>query len=187
MFLLPPDHHPHNPPLGLALPFAPSSPDLIQDRAIMADEAEVLHCNILKCRRMLSEAAVVTSCSHIFCLDCSNAQFHPEPTRRLCPACKTALPSAEEVYVQNLDVGFESRAVFLAGLPPALVLDMATKAIHFFVYQQSQESAFQKLLLKKAQDASVRFCMRGGVEKSVLMSMCVCAIATESVQLLEAV
>lgn len=31
--------------------------------------------------------------------------------------------------MQNLSVSFESRAVFLAGLEPAVVLDMATKAI----------------------------------------------------------
>lgn len=119
---------------------------------------ELLHCNILKCRRVLGgsrdSCAVATSCSHVFCLDCSNTHFHPDVSRRACPACKTALPNPEEVYVQNLSVSFESRSVFLAALQPALILDMTAKAINFFTYQMTQEAAFQRLLLKKAQDVS---------------------------------
>ncbi|KAF5369772.1 hypothetical protein D9758_001312 [Tetrapyrgos nigripes] len=52
-----------------------------------------LKCNRLTCRKALTDKAVVTTCSHIFCVECANELFN---AARLCPACESSLtePSA---------------------------------------------------------------------------------------------
>lgn len=43
----------------------------------------------------------------------------------------------------------------LAGLPPSTILEVTARAISFWTYQLSQESACQALILKNAQDRQV--------------------------------
>ncbi|KAI0829397.1 hypothetical protein BC628DRAFT_1131130 [Trametes gibbosa] len=48
-----------------------------------------LRCNRLTCRRPLADKAVVTTCSHIFCVDCANELFNAS---RLCPGVVRDVP-----------------------------------------------------------------------------------------------
>lgn len=58
-----------------------------------------LRCNRLTCRKTLIDRAVVTTCSHIFCVDCANELFNAS---RLCPACETSLTEPDDVVVCSL-------------------------------------------------------------------------------------
>ena len=51
----------------------------------------MLRCNNLECRTSLSKLAIVTTCSHVFCVECANALFK-EPK---CPACETTLTDTD--------------------------------------------------------------------------------------------
>ncbi|KAJ8609518.1 hypothetical protein MRB53_039076 [Persea americana] len=59
-----------------------------------------LRCNHLKCRALVSQQAVVTTCSHLFCVDCANKLFGSE---RTCPACQTSLAEPDDVVITNLN------------------------------------------------------------------------------------
>lgn len=58
-----------------------------------------LKCNRLTCRKLLTDKAVVTTCSHIFCVDCANELFN---AARLCPACEASLTEPDDVVVCSL-------------------------------------------------------------------------------------
>ncbi|WVQ78294.1 hypothetical protein IAT38_000379 [Cryptococcus sp. DSM 104549] len=112
-----------------------------------------LRCNNLKCRVFLApeKQAVVTTCSP----SCATTLFSASLT---CPACSQPLP---EPYVSqpttradmtSLNPTNDYRASILAGLSPSTILEVASRAMSFWTYQMSQESAFQALVLKNAQD-----------------------------------
>lgn len=60
----------------------------------------VLRCNALKCRATLSDQGVVTTCSHLYCVECARTLFDRE---RVCPACSTNLPEPDDVVLTNLN------------------------------------------------------------------------------------
>ncbi|KAH8925102.1 hypothetical protein BT69DRAFT_1216975 [Atractiella rhizophila] len=110
-----------------------------------------LRCNSLKCRKPLSLSgqAVVTTCSHIFCIDCANVLI---TEARLCPACETALTEQDDIVSTTLNPTNDYKTSVLSGLSPAIILDVANRAMNFWSYQMSQESTFQQILLKSSQE-----------------------------------
>ncbi|GAA97321.1 uncharacterized protein L969DRAFT_94381 [Mixia osmundae IAM 14324] len=110
-----------------------------------------LRCNHLKCRKILSleGKGVSTSCSHVFCVACANTLFTPE---RLCPACETHLPHDDDMLYFSLNPSTEFRNTVLAGLSPSIIVDIVSRALNFWTYQQGQEKIFQEMLLKHSQE-----------------------------------
>ncbi|PWN39065.1 hypothetical protein IE81DRAFT_274562, partial [Ceraceosorus guamensis] len=63
--------------------------------------------------------AVVTTCSHIFCLKCANDLF---TSARACPACETQLTEPDDVVVSSLQPSADYRTSVLAGLSPQIIM-----------------------------------------------------------------
>ncbi|KIO30999.1 hypothetical protein M407DRAFT_68368 [Tulasnella calospora MUT 4182] len=108
-----------------------------------------LHCNILKCRKLLTDKAVVTTCSHIFCLNCAEKHFG---SSRLCPACEVKLTENDDVVVCSLQPTNDYKTSVLSGLSPGLILEICSRAMSFWTYQVHQETTFQAALLKNANE-----------------------------------
>ncbi|BGP12458.1 hypothetical protein JCM10213v2_000375 [Rhodosporidiobolus nylandii] len=104
-----------------------------------------LRCNSLRCRKSLS----LEGSSHVFCIDCANALFG---SPQICPACEASLPDPDDVTQASLNPHDSYKTSILSGLSPAIILDIASRALNFWAYQQSQESAFQALITKNAQE-----------------------------------
>ncbi|KAL3427326.1 E3 ubiquitin-protein ligase CCNB1IP1 [Phlyctema vagabunda] len=114
-----------------------------------------LRCNNLKCRRELTAHAVVTTCSHIFCVDCSNQsqlsdQRHGH--RPACLACDSHLPNPDDVVVANLNPTEDYKTSVLSGLSPAVIMECAGRALGFWAYQSTQEIVYQEFLSKNLTD-----------------------------------
>ncbi|GAA5856262.1 hypothetical protein JCM8547_000842 [Rhodosporidiobolus lusitaniae] len=105
-----------------------------------------LRCNNLRCRKSL---ALEVSRSHIFCVDCANALFS---TPQVCPACETSLTDMDDIMQTALNPHDSYKTSILSGLPPTIVLDIASRALNFYTYQVQQEAAFQALITKNAQE-----------------------------------
>lgn len=102
----------------------------------------------------LTGRAVSTSCSHIFCFECATNLLQG---RRICPACNTPLENQDDAVVTSLNPSASYKASVLAGLSPQIIMEICTRAIAFHNYQSLQESAFQQMLLKKAQASNSTF------------------------------
>jgi len=108
-----------------------------------------LRCNSLKCRSPLADRAVVTTCSHIFCVPCSETlglASAPAPAHssssahaRVCPACETELAGLDDVVVTRLNPAEDYKTSVLSGLSPTIVMECAGRALAFFSYQTAQE------------------------------------------------
>ncbi len=103
-----------------------------------------LRCNSLKCRSPLADRAVVTTCSHIFCIPCSEtlglaSAPHNSANARVCPACETELGSLDDVVVTRLNPAEDYKTSVLSGLSPTIVMECAGRALAFFSYQTAQE------------------------------------------------
>ncbi|EGG02442.1 uncharacterized protein MELLADRAFT_110150 [Melampsora larici-populina 98AG31] len=115
-----------------------------------------LKCNIISCRKSVTRdgKAVITNCSHVFCLSCANTHqslTHPDPYP-VCPACGTSLSEPEDVVCTSLNPSADYKASVLAGLAPSIILEIASRALNFWTYQQSMEAAFQHMVLKQAHE-----------------------------------
>ncbi|GAA5941297.1 hypothetical protein JCM3775_001534 [Rhodotorula graminis] len=110
-----------------------------------------LRCNSLRCRKSLAVegTAVVTTCSHIFCIECANALFS---TPQVCPACETSLPDLDDVAQMTFNPHDSWKTSILSGMSPTTILDIASRALNFYTYQVQQEGAFQALITKNAQE-----------------------------------
>ncbi|GAA5940275.1 RING finger protein [Sporobolomyces koalae] len=97
-------------------------------------------------------SAVVTSCSHIYCVECANSFFGT--SRPVCPACKTELTEMDDLVEANLRPSDTWKTTILAGLAPSVIIDIAGRAINFHVYQQYQDRSYQDLLNKEATEVS---------------------------------
>ncbi|CAO3577274.1 unnamed protein product [Absidia cylindrospora] len=89
-----------------------------------------IHCNCLDCRKIIchEQKACVTSCSHIFCLECANVKF---AEALVCPACDSSLTQSNDISI-------------LAGLSPTVIMDICNRALSFYNYQVSQELCYRK-------------------------------------------
>ncbi|KAK0277463.1 hypothetical protein LTR91_006094 [Friedmanniomyces endolithicus] len=119
-----------------------------------------LRCNSLKCRCPLADHAVVTTCSHIFCVPCSEAlglaraPAHSSSSAhaRVCPACETDLGSLDDVLVTRLNPAEDYKTSVLSGLSPTIVMECAGRALAFFSYQTAQEILYQEFLARSLTD-----------------------------------
>ncbi|TEB35342.1 hypothetical protein FA13DRAFT_1334661 [Coprinellus micaceus] len=112
-----------------------------------------LKCNRLTCRTSLTEKAVVTTCSHIFCVTCANELFNAS---RLCPACETSLTEPDDVVVCSLQPTNDYKTSVLSGLSPSTILEICSRAISFWQYQIHQENSFQQAVLRSVNDKNAQ-------------------------------
>lgn len=116
----------------------------------------ILRCNALKCRKELSDHAVVTTCSHVFCIECSNQSQLSNNTRdnrrSTCPACDMHLPNPDDVVVANLNPSEDYKTSVLSGLTPGVIVECAGRALSFWAYQTTQEIVYQEYLAKSLTD-----------------------------------
>ncbi|KAL8854357.1 MAG: hypothetical protein Q9221_000844 [Calogaya cf. arnoldii] len=113
-----------------------------------------LRCNNLKCRAQLTEQAVVTTCSHIFCSACShNLGLEAAPTaHRTCPACETSLPNPDDAVSTQLNPTEDYKTSVLSGLSPNIIIECAGRGLAFWSYQSTQEIVYQEYLAKSLTD-----------------------------------
>ncbi|RAK76834.1 uncharacterized protein BO72DRAFT_430028 [Aspergillus fijiensis CBS 313.89] len=109
-----------------------------------------LRCNSLKCRAQLKERAVVTTCSHIFCLQCASnlGLSHPTSVDRRCPACQTILVNPDDAVATILNPSEDYKTSVLSGLDPNTIMECAGRALLFWTYQTTQEVFYQEFLGK---------------------------------------
>ncbi|KAH9853827.1 hypothetical protein C2E23DRAFT_96875 [Lenzites betulinus] len=112
-----------------------------------------LRCNRLTCRRSLADKAVVTTCSHIFCVDCANELFNAS---RLCPACETSLTEPDDVVVCSLHPSNDYKTSVLSGLNPTIILEICSRALSFWQYQLHQEQSFQQALYRNVTEKNAQ-------------------------------
>jgi E3 ubiquitin-protein ligase CCNP1IP1 len=105
-----------------------------------------LRCNHLRCREKLKDKAVVTTCSHIFCLACSDSSTlgSGEIAGRSCPACGTILGKPFDVTVAILRPTDDYKMSILSGLSPTIIMECANSGMAFWAYQSSQEIYYQE-------------------------------------------
>ncbi|KAF8332862.1 uncharacterized protein EI90DRAFT_2918189 [Cantharellus anzutake] len=113
-----------------------------------------LHCNRLACRKLLTEKAVVTTCSHIFCIECANGIFST-PTL-VCAACETTLDQPDDVVICSLHPTNDYKTSILSGLSPTIILEICSRAMSFWQYQIHQESSFQQAVLRNANERNAQ-------------------------------
>ncbi|KAF9893263.1 hypothetical protein FE257_011693 [Aspergillus nanangensis] len=109
-----------------------------------------LRCNSLKCRVQLKEKAVVTTCSHVFCLRCADSLglSHPAPEQPQCPACQTILSNPDDAVMTVLNPTEDYKTSVLSGLDPNIIMECAGRALLFWTYQTTQEILYQEFLGK---------------------------------------
>lgn len=100
-----------------------------------------LRCNSLKCRTHLADQAVVTTCSHIFCLPCSESLglARSNDNVRVCPACETQLPNPDDLVITHLNPTEDYKTSVLSGLSPTIIMECAGRGLAFYSYQTAQE------------------------------------------------
>lgn len=104
-----------------------------------------LHCNISECRALLQHQAVVTKCTHIFCVSCA-AAVNLTAGRRTdtfnhpaCPACEATLSGPDDAVMTVLNPTDAYKDSVLSGLSPDLIMEIAQKGLKFWAYQASME------------------------------------------------
>ncbi|BCS20408.1 uncharacterized protein APUU_20840S [Aspergillus puulaauensis] len=113
-----------------------------------------LRCNSLSCRAPLKERAVVTTCSHIFCLQCAEALGLSRPAggERRCPACDMTLINPDDAVSTVLNPTEDYKTSVLSGLDPNTVMECTGRALQFWTYQTTQEIFYQDFLGKALTD-----------------------------------
>ncbi|KAH6676297.1 cyclin B1 interacting protein-like protein 1 [Halenospora varia] len=123
----------------------------MRSSAVTANMEFVLRCNNLKCRKEVSGHAVVTTCSHVFCIDCSN-RYQLSGVRDshaiICPACDGHLRNPDDIVVANLNPTEDYKTSVLSGLSPNIVMECAGRALSWWAYQTSQEIIYQGCMSK---------------------------------------
>ncbi|KAE9963899.1 hypothetical protein BLS_008830 [Venturia inaequalis] len=108
-------------------------------------------CNILQCRESILQQAVVTTCSHIFCLLCAEKTGLSAPTNdgvRHCPACGVRLMNQDDAVITQLDPSEDYKTSVLSGLTPTIIMECAGRGLSFYSYQVNQEITYQTHLAK---------------------------------------
>lgn len=100
-----------------------------------------LRCNDLKCRAPVPDQAIVTTCSHIFCLDCANklGLVTAVNGQRLCPACSSPLNNPDDAVCASLNPTEDYKTSILSGLNPTIIMECAGRGLAFWAYQMVQE------------------------------------------------
>ncbi|KAK1850532.1 E3 ubiquitin-protein ligase CCNB1IP1 [Colletotrichum chrysophilum] len=111
-----------------------------------------LRCNVRECRREVGQQALVTTCSHIFCVECAARHGLSGPVsdrQRKCPACRTGLQGPDDAVLANLNLNEDYKTSVLSGLSPTVIMECTGRALSFWAYQTSQEDVFQRQTVKK--------------------------------------
>ncbi|KAG7126624.1 E3 ubiquitin-protein ligase CCNB1IP1 like [Verticillium longisporum] len=113
-----------------------------------------LKCNVLKCRQEITDRALVTTCSHIFCIDCAGRSglAGQSERRSSCPACNSNLGNPDDAVIAILSPSEEYKTSVLSGLSPNIIMECAGRALSFWAYQTTQEIVYQKYLEKTLTD-----------------------------------
>ncbi|KAJ5042422.1 uncharacterized protein L3040_004971 [Drepanopeziza brunnea f. sp. 'multigermtubi'] len=114
-----------------------------------------LRCNVLKCRKEVGDHAMVTTCSHVFCIDCANRSGLAsvrDGQRPICPACDVQLSNPDDAVVANLNPTEDYKTSVLSGLSPNVIMECAGRALNFWAYQTTQEIVYQEYLAKNLTD-----------------------------------
>ncbi|KAF2401475.1 hypothetical protein EJ06DRAFT_556038 [Trichodelitschia bisporula] len=108
-------------------------------------------CNTLTCRVELKDQAVVTTCSHIFCLACAESSGLSRPVggTRTCPACESSLPHKDDAAITHLNPSEDYKTSVLSGFSPTMIMECAARGIAFYSYQASQEIHYQSFFASK--------------------------------------
>ncbi|PHH60821.1 hypothetical protein CDD81_1118 [Ophiocordyceps australis] len=110
-----------------------------------------LTCNNLKCRKEVGVRALVTTCSHLFCLDCARRAGLPDHVAIRgvnCPACGSPLSKPDDAIIANLNPSEDCKTSILSGLSPNIIMECAGRALAFWAYQTTQEIYYQQFLYK---------------------------------------
>ncbi|CAG1981067.1 unnamed protein product [Fusarium graminearum] len=110
-----------------------------------------LTCNNLKCRRELSDRALVTTCSHIFCVECAqrlSITGQEAERRNTCPACESQLTKPDDAVITNLNPSEDYKTSVLSGLSPNVIMECAGRALSFWAYQTTQNICYQQHLYR---------------------------------------
>lgn len=93
---------------------------------------------------------MVTTCSHIFCLECSDrlGLSRPVSIGRHCPACQILLQNPDDVVSTVLNPTEDYKTSVLSGLDPNTIMECAGRALVFWAYQTTQEVFYQEFLVK---------------------------------------
>ncbi|KAB5576435.1 hypothetical protein GE09DRAFT_1053802 [Coniochaeta sp. 2T2.1] len=102
------------------------------------------NCNVFQCAAPLKDEVWVTSCSHIFCSDCSHQSglSSSDGRQRTCPACGTQLPNPDDVFRNELNPSETWKTNILGGLGPSVIMEAAGKALSFWGYQMAMQMTF---------------------------------------------
>ncbi|EMC91898.1 hypothetical protein BAUCODRAFT_58923, partial [Baudoinia panamericana UAMH 10762] len=113
-----------------------------------------LRCNSLRCRSQLNDRAVVTTCSHIFCIACSESLglANANGAVRTCPACDTQLANPDDAVVTQLNPTEDYKTSVLSGLSPSIIMECAGRGLSFYSYQTTQEIIYQEFLARSLTD-----------------------------------
>ncbi|KEQ73517.1 hypothetical protein M436DRAFT_14149, partial [Aureobasidium namibiae CBS 147.97] len=113
-----------------------------------------LRCNSLKCRQRLADRAVVTTCSHIFCVPCSNALGLSSSADgvRVCPACDAQLANPDDAVATQLNPTEDYKTSVLSGLSPTIIMECCTRGLSFYQYQVTQEIMYHDYMAKNLAD-----------------------------------
>jgi E3 ubiquitin-protein ligase CCNP1IP1 len=100
-----------------------------------------LHCNNSRCRCLCLDEAVVTTCSHIFCIPCAGRLGLTETRdgHRVCPACSTQLVNPDDAVIASLNPPEDYKTSILSGLSPTIIIECAGRGLAFWAYQMVQE------------------------------------------------
>ncbi|KAM3560699.1 hypothetical protein MY1884_002799 [Beauveria asiatica] len=93
----------------------------------------------------------LTTCSHIFCLECTNRfclSGQDRQNRVPCPACDTQLSSPDDAVISNLKPSEAYKTSILSGLSPSIIMECAGRALSFWAYQTTQNIYYQQYLYK---------------------------------------
>ncbi|RNJ58415.1 hypothetical protein D7B24_004684 [Verticillium nonalfalfae] len=100
-----------------------------------------LKCNVLKCRQEITDRALVTTCSHIFCINCAGRSglAGQSERRSSCPACNSNLGNPDDAVIAILSPSEDYKTSVLSGLSPNIIMECAGRALSFWAYQTTQE------------------------------------------------
>ncbi|KAL2754556.1 hypothetical protein ACRALDRAFT_209918 [Sodiomyces alcalophilus JCM 7366] len=101
-----------------------------------------IKCNYLTCRKELIDRALVTTCSHIYCIECAGLLRLVSQPFGSCPACEGSVPagtSPQATSIVHLNPSDEFKSTVLSGLSPNDIIECAGRALSFWGYQTTQE------------------------------------------------
>jgi len=109
-----------------------------------------LLCNYKNCKKRLLDVAWVTSCSHTFCQQDADRVFSQT---LVCPACEHKLEGNHHIVRQNLKPTEQWKSIVLAGLRPEIVMEIASRAMTYWMYQSHQQLVRATWLITKIKES----------------------------------